>query len=201
MRTAFSQALKGGQAVAPATRPWYFVGPPTLAAGPVSKTNFSSHRGAFETRSRRNACQLVSTAAWKGRIFGFGLSWGRQSWLQAGFSPPPDSWRISRALQHDAFETRSRRNACPVCEWPVPCRRRPGKAACRHDCLPHRAADSCHDWSKPLRTSREPQRGSKNGRPRTLRRDWNPARFWLSQEPSCRIEPPIAHDPGAFPAN
>jgi hypothetical protein len=53
----------------------------------------------------------------------------------------PESRRISRALQHDAFETRSRRNACAVCEWPVPCRRRPGKAACRHDCLPHRAAD------------------------------------------------------------
>jgi hypothetical protein len=59
-----------------------------------------------------------------------------------GLQPAPlTSRRISRALQHDAFETRSRRNACPVCEWPVPCRRRPGKAACRHDCLPHRAAD------------------------------------------------------------
>jgi RNA polymerase sigma factor (TIGR02999 family) len=37
--------------------------------------------------------------------------------------------------------------------------------------------------------------------PRTVRRDWVFAKSWLSRELGFRIEPPRAHDPGAFPEN
>jgi RNA polymerase sigma factor (TIGR02999 family) len=37
--------------------------------------------------------------------------------------------------------------------------------------------------------------------PRTVRRDWDLAKAWLLRELSRRIEQPIAHDPGTFPAN
>jgi RNA polymerase sigma factor (TIGR02999 family) len=37
--------------------------------------------------------------------------------------------------------------------------------------------------------------------PRTVRRDWVLAKSWLSRELGCRIEPPIAHDPGTLPGN
>jgi hypothetical protein len=67
--------------------------------------------------------------------------WGSQSWLQAGFPARllyRDQFlglRSTMPSKHEAGE-----NTCQVPEWPVQCRRRPGKAACRHDCLPHRAA-------------------------------------------------------------
>ena len=44
--------------------------------------------------------------------------------------------RSTMPSKHEAGE-----NTCQVPEWPVQCLRRPGKAACRHDCLPHRAAE------------------------------------------------------------
>ena len=37
--------------------------------------------------------------------------------------------------------------------------------------------------------------------PRTVRRDWDLAKAWLSRESGYRIEPPAAHDPRSFPAN
>ena len=37
--------------------------------------------------------------------------------------------------------------------------------------------------------------------PRTVRRDWDLAKAWLSRELSHRIKPPAAHDPRAFPAD
>jgi len=37
--------------------------------------------------------------------------------------------------------------------------------------------------------------------PRTVRRDWDLAKSWLTRELGCRIERPKAHDPGAFPEN
>jgi len=95
----------------------------------------------------------------------FGHSCGRQSCLQAAFQAAvSDTRRISQASLRDACETRSRRNACELrkCLFEEPPERRlqaglpaplsfstnchemnvqtpgrPGKAACRHDCLPH----------------------------------------------------------------
>jgi RNA polymerase sigma factor (TIGR02999 family) len=37
--------------------------------------------------------------------------------------------------------------------------------------------------------------------PRTVRRDWDLAKSWLSRELGCKIEPPTAHDPGPLPGN
>jgi len=36
---------------------------------------------------------------------------------------------------------------------------------------------------------------------RTVRRDWDLAKAWLSRELGYRIGPPRTHDPGAFPEN
>jgi RNA polymerase sigma factor (TIGR02999 family) len=37
--------------------------------------------------------------------------------------------------------------------------------------------------------------------PRTVERDWDLAKAWLLRELSHKIEQPLAHDPGALPAN
>ena len=37
--------------------------------------------------------------------------------------------------------------------------------------------------------------------PRTVRRDWDLAKAWLSRQLSNKMEPSSNHDPGAFPAN
>ena len=37
--------------------------------------------------------------------------------------------------------------------------------------------------------------------PRTVRRDWDLAKSWLSRELGCKIDSPTAHDPGPLPGN
>jgi len=114
------------------------------------------------TVSRRALCTTkVDEPRWGGlqSAEGFSLSWGSQSWLQAGFQPASLS-RVGlfRALLHDACEKRSRRKYLRTREWSVQIQRRPERPPAGTIACPTLLADRMQEWPKPSGERSSPDR-------------------------------------------